>query len=306
MKISVFIPFMNEEGNLLELIERVEQGGNAAGAEIELVMVDDGSTDAGYAIVQEAAKKKSWIRLLRHRTNFGLTEAMKTGFANCTGEIIVFLPSDLECHPDEDIPKLLAGFKEGVDIVCGRRLKRKETKIVLSRVYNDVSNFLFNIDLKDMNWIKAFRRECLNDLELRSDWHRFLVQILTEKGYNAIEVPVNWYKRKSGKSHFGFKRIPIAFFDALAVKFIITFTKAPMRFFGTFGGLQMLISILVVSWMLYSTFVLDVNIFRVRPLLYFAVAMFLSGLIFLFMGFVAELIVSLKDEIKRSRKHEGQ
>jgi hypothetical protein len=78
--------------------------------------------------------------------------------------------------------------------------KRREIKIFLSMLYNQISNFLFGIKLNDMNWIKAFRRECLNDLELRSDWHRFLVQILHEKGYKAVEVPVNWYRRKSGKA----------------------------------------------------------------------------------------------------------
>jgi hypothetical protein len=153
-----------------------------------------------------------------------------------------------------------------------------------------------------MNWIKAFRRECLKDLELRSDWHRFVVQILHEKGYKAVEVPVSWYKRKTGKSHFGLKRIPISFFDSIAVKFVLTFTKAPMRIFGAMGFLQLISSIMIVSWMLYDQFVLGAAAFRLRPLLYFSVALFLSGLIFVFMGFLAELVVSLRDEIRKMRE----
>ncbi|HOW51182.1 MAG TPA: glycosyltransferase family 2 protein [bacterium] len=301
MKVSVFIPFCNEQGNLEELIARVEEGVAKAGVEGELVMVDDGSRDGGAAIVERIARDKPWVRLFRHRTNFGLTQAMKTGFAACTGDIIVFLPSDLESYPDEDIPKLLAGFTDGVEVVCGRRVGRRETKIFLSKIYNEISQALFGMGLHDMNWIKAFRRECLPDLELRSDWHRFIAQILYAKGWRVIEVPVNWYPRKSGRSHFGFTRIPISFFDALAVKFILTFTKAPMRLFGSFGGLQMLASVVIVSWMLYITFALDDNAFRNRPLLLFTILMFLSGTIFLFMGFIAELVVSLKDEITKRK-----
>ncbi|HRZ79453.1 MAG TPA: glycosyltransferase family 2 protein [bacterium] len=302
MLVSVFIPFCNEENNLSELIERVQKGGIDAGVDLELILVDDGSRDNSYKVAEEYARTGNWIKIFRHQRNKGLTEAMITGFKECTGEIIIFLPADLESYPDEDIPALLKGFTPDVDIVCGNRLRRREFKVFLSKIYNEISNFLFGIDLHDMNWIKAFRRECLKDLELRSDWHRFFVQILHQKGYKAVEVPVKWYKRKSGKSHFGLKRIPISFFDSIAVKFVLTFTKAPMRIFGAMGFIQIFIALIIVSWMLYSQFVLGQSAFRVRPLLYFSVALFLSGLIFVFMGFIAELVVSLKDEIRKMRE----
>lgn len=301
MLVSVFIPFADEEGNIKELVERVETGCKKSGVDFELIFVDDGSKDNSYRVAKEAAAHRDWIKIFRHQRNSGLTEAMITGFGKCRGDIIVFLPADLESHPDEDIPALINGFKPGVDVVCGNRVGRKELKIFLSRIYNDISNFLFGLKLHDLNWIKAFRRECLKDLELRSDWHRFIVQMLHEKGYNAIEVPVKWHKRKSGRSHFGFKRIPISFFDALAVKFVLTFTKAPMRIFGGMGFLQLLISVLIVGWLLYAQFVLGESVFRVRPLLYFSVALFLSGLIFVFMGFLAELVVGLRDEIRKKK-----
>lgn len=302
MLVSVFIPFANEENNLSELIERIEKGGIAAGVDLELIMVDDGSKDSSYEVVMKESENRKWIKVFRHQRNKGLTEAMITGFKQCSGEIIIFLPADLESHPDEDIPALLNGFEPDVDIVCGNRKKRREIKVFLSRIYNEISNFLFGIKLHDMNWIKAFRRDCLKDLELRSDWHRFLVQILHEKGYKAVEVPVKWYKRKSGKSHFGFKRIPISFFDSIAVKFVLTFSRAPMRIFGAFGFLQLFIALGIVGWMLYTQFVLGEPAIRVRPLLYFSIALFLSGLIFVFMGFVAELVVSLRDEIRKTRE----
>ena len=306
MLVSVFIPFCNEEKNLAEIIERTEKGGIEAGVDIELVFVDDGSTDGGADVVENAMKDRPWIRLFRHRKNKGLTEAMNTGFKECRGEIIVFLPADLESYPDEDIPALIKAFGPGVDIVCGNRKKRREFKVFLSKVYNEISRFLFGISLSDMNWIKAFRRECLEDLELRSDWHRFIVQILHAKGYNAVEVPVMWHKRKSGHSHFGFKRIPISFFDSIAVKFILTFTKAPMRIFGSIGFIQFFSALLIVAWMLYDQFVLGNPVFRMRPLLYFSLGLFLSGLIFIFMGFLAELIVSIRDDIRKIKDDRGK
>jgi len=302
MKVSVFVPFCNEKENLAEVVERVEKGLAAAKVEGDLVMVDDGSTDGSWDEAQRLAAGRAWITLLRHRKNLGLTQAMRTGFAACTGDIIVFLPSDLESHPDEDIPVLLAGFENGADVVCGRRLGRWEKKVLLSWFYNEVSWALFGLRLHDMNWIKAFKRECLADMELRSDWHRFIPQVLHAKGWRVAEVPVQWHRRKSGRSHFGWSRIPIAFFDALVVKFMLTFTKAPMRLFGTFGGLQMLVALVIIGWMLYATFALNDNVFRNRPLLLFAVGMFLSGTIFLFMGFLAELIVGVKDDLSRRKE----
>ena len=301
MLVSVFIPFCNEKNNLAEIIDRTEKGAHAAGVDVELIMVDDGSTDGGAEIVEKAAETRPWVRLFRHRKNKGLTEAMNTGFKECRGEIIVFLPADLESYPDEDIPALIKAFEPGVDIVCGNRQGRREFKIFLSKVYNEISRFLFGISLSDMNWIKAFRRECLEDLELRSDWHRFIVQILHAKGYDAVEVPVKWHKRKSGHSHFGFKRIPISFFDSIAVKFILTFTKAPMRIFGSIGFIQLFVSLLIVAWLLYGQFVLGNPVFRMRPLLYFSLGLFLAGLIFIFMGFLAELVVSVRDDIRKMK-----
>jgi len=301
MLISIVTPFANEKENLKEFVERTIKGGKKAKVDIELIFIDDGSTDGSGEIAKELQQKHSFIKLFTHKINRGLTEALKTGFKNSSGEIIFFIPSDLESHPDEDIPALMQGFDKGFDVVCGRRINRKEIKIILSSIYNDISNFLFKTKLRDMNWIKAFKKECLNDLILRSDWHRFIVQILFYKGYKITEVPVNWYKRKSGKSHFGLKRIPISFFDALSVKFLMVFTKAPMRLFGGFGGLQIVSAILITAWMLYSSFILKTSAFRLRPLLYFSVALFLSGIIFFFMGFIAELIVNLNEEIKNQK-----
>ncbi|MCK5808818.1 glycosyltransferase family 2 protein [bacterium] len=307
-KVSVFIPFLNESESLVELVERVETGGKAVKREIELIFVDDGSTDNGAEIVQGLQKTRPWIILLQHRISRGLTQAMKTGFTHATGDIIMFFPADLESHPDEDIPALLAGFDDGSHVVCGRRKGRRQLKVLMSRAYNDVSNFLFGTRLHDMNWIKAFKRECLNDLELRSDWHRFIAQILHDKGYKVSEVPVKWHRRAHGKSHFGLRRIPIAFLDSLAVKFVLTFTKAPMRIFGLMGILQLMTAIGIGGWLAYATWLLHQPLLRTRPLLYLIVILFISGLLFLFMGFLAELIVSLKEDIhkvKEERRNEN-
>lgn len=299
MLVSVFVPFADERDNLQEVALRVRKGAEEAETDFEIIFVDDGSKDGSGEIVREMSEKDRRIKLFSHRRNLGLTEAMKTGFPKCKGDYILFFPADLESHPDEDIPVILEELKKGTDVVCGKREGRREFKVFLSKIYNDISNFLFRMNLHDMNWIKGFKRECLEDLELRSDWHRFIAQILKEKGYSIGEVSVHWYKRKKGKTHFGLKRIPISFFDAVSVKLILTFTRAPMRIFGALGLLQCITGILITVWMLYSSFILGTGEFRLRPLLYMSGALFLSGLIFFFMGFLAELIVSIKEDISK-------
>ena len=237
-QVSVFVPAYNEVENVEPLLERIEQGLASRGVRGEVVFVDDGSTD-GTAEAAEALRVRfPWLRVFRHRRNQGLTEAMRTGFRAVRGDWVLFLPADLECHPDEDIPKLLDKLNEGYDVVAGWRRGRRGGKVFASSVYNAISRWLFNLDVHDMNWIKGFRREVLDALPpLRSDWHRFVLMLAASQGWRVGEVPTQWYPRQSGQSHYGFSRIPVSFLDVLVVKFLLTFQRHPMRFFGGLGAI---------------------------------------------------------------------
>jgi len=292
-RVSVLVPARDEADNVRELVARVERAYAAlglTGGAGELVLVDDGSTDGTGAIADELAVSRPFLHVLHHRRNLGLTAALRTGFAAVRGDLILFLPADLESDPETDIPLLLGKLDEGYDVVAGWRQGRKEGKVFASGIYNIVSRWLFGLTAHDMNWIKGFRREVIENLPpLRSDWHRFLLHIAASQGYRIGEVPVQWQKRRAGRSKFGLGRIPISLLDVLVVWFLLTFSRAPMRFFGGMGLIALVVSgliyfFLLVYWLVAQT--------QVRPLFSAAGVLLLAGLILFLIGFLAELIVS--------------
>jgi glycosyltransferase involved in cell wall biosynthesis len=295
--LSVFIPARNEAGNIAPLMDKIARAFRDHALDGEVIFVDDGSTDATWQEAAAASEKYPFLQLYRHRRSFGLTEAMRTGFRHVRGEVVIFLPSDLESDPEEDIPKLLAKLNEGYDVVAGWRQGRNDGKVFASQIYNAVSRALFGLEAHDMNWIKAFRREVLDDLHLRSDWHRFILHIAASKGYRIGEVPVNFYPRQRGKSNFGFARIPVSFLDVLVVKFLMTFSRKPMLFFGGLGGLSILTALGIWIYLTLLYFNTPGNM-QQRPLFTFAGFLFVAGILLFIGGFLAELVVSQADRLE--------
>jgi glycosyltransferase involved in cell wall biosynthesis len=292
--VSVFIPARNEAGNITPLMESIAGCFAEHAIDGEVVLVDDGSTDGTRAEALACAQRFPFLTVISHRRNMGLTAAMRTGFRHCRGDTIVFLPADMESHPDEDIPKLLDKIAEGYDVAAGWRQGRKDKKVVASGIYNIVSRRLFNVDAHDMNWIKAFRREVVEGMHLRSDWHRFILMIAASQGYRIGEVKVNYYPRKAGRSKFGFWRIPTSFLDVLVVKFLLTFSRKPMLFFGslglaTIGAGGLTLVYLLWLWLSQQT--------QQRPVFTFSVFMIVAGLLLFLVGFLAELVVSQTERL---------
>jgi len=304
--ISVLIPARNEAGNIPALLEKVDRAfaqladqGKAG----ELVLIDDGSTDGTGDLAASLAGQYPFLRLLRHRRNRGLTAALRTGFRAVRGQVIVFLPADLESDPEEDIPKLLAKLEEGYDVVAGWRQGRDDGKVFASGIYNRVSERLFDVHVHDMNWIKAFRREVIEALPpLRSDWHRFLLQIAAHQGFRIGEVPTTWHRRQAGRSKYGLGRIPISFLDVLVVWFLLTFSQTPMRFFGGLG-----LALLAVTGLTYAGLVAYYLLAQtqIRPLFIAASVLGLAGLLLILVGFIAELIVNQSEQIRELEQRMG-
>ena len=297
--LSVLIPARNEVENIPLLLEKVGRAFTALRPQDysgELVLIDDGSTDGTGDLAAHLAPQYPFLRLVRHRRNQGLTQALRTGFRYVQGDVIIFLPADLESDPEEDIPKLLAKLEEGYDVVAGWRQGRSDGKVFASGIYNKVSRWLFDVDVHDMNWIKAFRQEVIEELPpLRSDWHRFLLHIAADQGFRIGEVPTNWYPRRAGRSHFGISRIPISFLDVLVVRFLLTFSQAPMRFFGSLG-----LACFAVSGITYL-YLLGLWLARGsqrRPIFIAAGVVLLAGLLLLLIGFITELIVSQNERLR--------
>jgi len=293
--ISVFAPAYNEAGNIPLLLEKLDRTLQALSVPAEVVIVDDGSTDGRGDLLTEAPARYAWLRVIRHRRNLGLTEAMRSGFESVRGDTVVFLPADLEADPEVDVPALLGKLEEGYDVVAGWRQGRKDGKVPASRIYNWVSARLFGVHAHDMNWIKAFRREVLDDLQLRSDWHRFILVIAAAHGYRVGEVKTSYQPRQHGRSKFGIGRIPRSFLDVLVVKFLLTFSRKPMLFFGglglaceAVGGL--IGAFLVVLYLLEQT--------QGRPLFNLSLVLVVAGLLLFLVGFLAELIVAQTEQLE--------
>ena len=300
-KISIFIPAFNEENNVIPLTDKIDIAvkKDIDKYDFELIIVNDGSSDKTSEKLNEVILKYDYLKVFTHKKNMGLTQAMRTGFKAVTGEFVLFLPADLESDPVEDIPKLIEGLESGLDVVTGWRQGRGDGKNFSSKIYNVVSKNLFNVEVHDMNWIKGMRKEVVDDLELRSDWHRFIVMMAANKGYKIGEVKTNWYPRNSGESKFGLMRFPIAIIDVLVVKFNMMFGTKPMQFFSFLGILLTFfgfigLAFLTIYYLLYDT--------QLRPIFTLSTVLIIAGIQLFVTGFLAELVVAQKDEISEIKE----
>lgn len=293
--LSIVGPAMNEAGNLKEYVERCIQAFNKIGVDGEIIIVDDGSTDNTSDVLVDLVQSYGGIvKGLKHRKNLGLTPALQTAFHHCTGEKIIWIPTDLESHPDEDIPILFNELKKGANVVAGYRKDRGDGKSFASGIYNFFTRWLFGLRLRDMNWIKGFDRSCLSSLYLRSDWHRFMLVMLHSEGYKIHEVETQWYKREYGQSKFGLMRFPRSVLDLISIWFLIIFSKKPMRLFGALGAFSM---VLGIGFHLYLTGLYYFYQTQIRPLFWFALTLEMFGIQFILFGFISELLERSRENV---------
>jgi len=302
IEVSVVVPAYNEEGNVQPLAEKFAAMFAAAKFTGEVVLVDDGSTDRTGEVAEACAQRHPFWRVVRHRTNRGLTAALYTGFAAARGNIFVFYPADLQYLP-EDIPAMVARLHEGYDVVTGWKQGSYGARRLVSSVYNALSRLLFRVGVHDLNSVKAFRREVVENLTFRRDWHRYMVVMAAEAGYRISEVKVHLHPRHSGQSKFsGLSRIPIGLLDLLAVKFQLSFMKKPMLFFGSLGLIMLALAFVVGTVAFYLRYILQEGY---RPLLTLIMLLATSGILFFAMGFLGELLITLKEDLAEIKRRLG-
>ena len=294
--ISIIIPAYNEEENITALkknlsllLERDTK------RDYEIIIVDDGSSDNTYKSAKRTFGKMKNVKVLKHRANFGKTDAIITGFEHSKGKYIVILDADLQ-YDAMEIPILLDKLEEGYDIVSGWKVGKYEKKFV-SSVYNRLSRLLFRIPVHDQNAMKVMKREVLETIPLRKEWHRYIVTLAVSMGFKASEKKVSLRPRYKGESKYkGKGRIIIGLLDLIAVKFQVSFMRKPMLFFGSTGGTSLILGFLVGIYAI----VLRVGFHHgYRPLLYLVMLLVLVGFLLFLFGFLAESIASLYDELKR-------
>lgn len=232
--VSVLVPAKDEAGNLALFLELCEATFRNESARYEVVVVDDGSTDGSWALLQELRAQYPFLRPVRHRAQRGIAEALRTGYLQSHGRVLVFYPADLQFKP-EDIPRLVNPILAGEsDMVTGFKQGTYE-KAFVSGIYNKLSRTLFHVPVRDLNNVKAYRREIMAALPMRPDFHRYMIVMAAAQGFTVTEVPVPLYARHSGRSKFGFSRIPIGVLDMLAVWFELKFGQKPLLAFGMLG-----------------------------------------------------------------------
>jgi glycosyltransferase involved in cell wall biosynthesis len=293
INVSVIIPAYNEEENIRPLAEMFDNVIRREGKDWEVVLVNDGSTDKTLNRCKEMSARYRWMRTVSYSKNRGLTAALNAGFEASRGSILVFYPADLQYHA-QDIPAMLAKIRQGADLVAGWK-QGKYSKRLVSYIYNRLCRFLFNLKIHDMNSVKAFKRDVVKGMSFRKDWHRYMVVMAAENGFEIDEVKVKLYPRKHGKSKFGLGRILGGVLDLFSVKFQITFLRKPLRFFGTWGiitgGLGFILGLIALYLRFFTAY-------GSRTLLFPTILLVLAGLLLFAIGFLAEVLIGLKDEIE--------
>ncbi len=295
--VSTIVPALNEAGNIDEFCRLFSEMLKSASFSAEIVYIDDGSSDDTLKMIKQAAQKYDFVRYASHRMNRGLTAALQTGFAKARGEIFVFYPADLQFLPN-DIPAMVQPIIEGADVCAGWKQGHYKKRFV-SNVYNWISRKIFGLTVHDLNSCKAFRREVVERIFLRRDWHRYIVPLAADAGYQIAEVKVTLHDRAWGESKFSsIWRIPIGVLDMLAVKFQMSFLRKPLLSFGLMGSVTILLGVLIGLLALFLRYVEGEGN---RTLLYLVMLLIGIGTALFMMGFVAEGQAAIKEEVSDLR-----
>jgi glycosyltransferase involved in cell wall biosynthesis len=296
--VSVLVPAKDEAENLPEFMAQAEAAFRNSGTRYEVIVIDDGSKDDTWAVLQRLQQQYPFLRAVRHRTQRGIADGLRTGWLNSRGEILVFYPADLQFKP-EDIPRLVAPIlADTADMVTGFK-EGKYEKAFVSGIYNKLSRSLFDVPVKDLNSVKAYRREIMNALPVRPDWHRYMIVIAHFEGFSVTEIPVPLYPRNAGKSKFGIGRIPVGVMDMLSVWFELRFGRKPLLFFGMIGAVLFAIGVIT------GLIAIGIRIFAgvgFRPVLDLIETCVIVGSVLFVGGFVGEMIAVQRAELREIRR----
>jgi glycosyltransferase involved in cell wall biosynthesis len=298
MDISVIIPAYNEAENLGVLYEELKGILLRIAGSAEVIVVDDGSTDATATVLERLCGEEPSITVVRLSRNFGQTAALAAGIAHARGDIIVTLDGDLQNDP-ADIPRLIAKLEEGYDLVNGWRVDRQDrfvTRRLPSTLANRLISFATKVKLHDYGCpLKAFRGSLARSLRLYGQMHRFIPALAGDLGASIVEVPVNHRPRVRGASKYGLGRTPRVVLDLVTVKFLTSYLTRPIHVFGLPGIVAALAGTGLTIYLGIERLFFGVGLAD-RPILLLAILLVLVGIQFIALGLLGEMLARLYHE----------
>lgn len=300
MDISVIIPLYNEDESLTELTAWIEKVMTENCFSYEIIMVDDGSKDHSWELIQQLARKNKNIRAIKFRRNYGKSAALHCGFHAAQGEVVITMDADMQDSPDE-IPALYKMIREeDYDMVSGWKKKRYDpvSKTLPTKLFNATARRFSGIRLHDFNCgLKAYKHKVVKSIEVYGEMHRYIPILAKEAGYTRIgEKVVQHRARKYGVTKFGgWNRFINGLLDLLSVTFITRFAKKPMHLFGTIGTLLFIIGFLSILWIAVNKYLCLIHhvsapLITDTPYFYIALTSMILGTQLFLAGFVAELV----------------
>lgn len=296
MDLSVVVPLFNEEESLPELVAWIHRVAEKEGYDYEIIMIDDGSTDDSWAVIERLREENATVRGIKFQRNYGKSAGLFTGFAATRGEVVITMDADLQDSPDE-IPELVRMIREdGNDLVSGWKKKRYDpvlTKNLPSKLYNWTVRRITGIYLHDFNCgLKAYRKQVVKSIEVYGEMHRYIPVLAKWAGFKKIgEKVVKHQERKYGVTKFGIERFIRGPLDLLSVIFISRFRKRPMHFFGSMGAVVFLAGLVILIYLTIAKLVYLEYGIADRPLFYLGIVCAIVGTQLFLTGFLAELVV---------------
>ncbi|MBC7382728.1 MAG: glycosyltransferase family 2 protein [Bacteroidia bacterium] len=301
LNISILIPFLNEEESLPELIEWIERVMHENNFTYEILLIDDGSTDGSWKIVEALHANNAQVKAIKFRRNHGKSAALNVGFHSVQGDVVITMDADMQDSPDE-IPELYRMIAtDGYDLVSGWKKKRYDpiTKTIPTKLFNAATRSISGIQLHDFNCgLKAYKQEVVKSIEVYNEMHRYIPVIAKWAGFkNIAEKVVQHRARKYGSTKFGgMSRFINGFLDLLTIFFVSKFGKRPMHFFGVFGTIMFFFGFVGALWIgidklvhVYHGDTLPRNITD-QPMFFLSLVTGVIGVQLFLTGFIGEMI----------------
>lgn len=295
MDLSIVIPLYNEDESLPELMAWIERVMTANGYSYEVIMIDDGSTDNSWDVIETLRQQNPHLKGIKFQRNYGKSAALNEGFKAAQGDVVITMDADMQDSPDE-IPELRRMIVEdGYDMVSGWKKKRYDntlTKNIPSKLFNAAARRSSGIKLHDFNCgLKAYKNKVVKCVEVYGEMHRYIPVLAKWAGFRKIgEKVVEHRARKFGVTKFGWERFVNGFLDLASIMFVSKFGKRPMHFFGLWGSLVFFIGICIWIYLGVAKFAFQQYNMTDRPLFYIGLISLVIGTQLFLAGFIGEMI----------------